>query len=90
MLASRMVFAEPSRLPLAIFLMNFGTSMCVGQACMHGASKQYRQRFASATAAVFSNGGCRSGKRTAISGDPGACAMKLTESLMNWCGTPAL
>ena len=31
--------------------MNFGTSMCVGQAAVHGASKQYRQRVASTAAA---------------------------------------
>ena len=40
MLASRMVRAEPARFPLAIFLMKAGTSMCVGQAPVHGASKQ--------------------------------------------------
>ena len=30
---------------------------------MHGASKQFRQRFASTTAARASNAGCRSGNR---------------------------
>ena len=56
--------SAPSRAdsPLAIFLMKRGTSMCVGQAAVHGASKQYRQRFASATADCESNAGCRSGK----------------------------
>ena len=44
-----MVCAEPRRLPVAIFLMKRGTSMWVGQAAVHGASKQYRQRFASAS-----------------------------------------
>jgi hypothetical protein len=39
-LASKMTRAEPWRFPDAIFLMNAGTSMCVGQACVHGASKQ--------------------------------------------------
>ena len=40
-------------LPLAIFLMNRGTSMCVGQAAVQGASKQYRQRVG------FDRGGLR-------------------------------
>ena len=40
MLASRIVRAEPRRLPEEIFLMNFGTSMCVGQAAAQGASAQ--------------------------------------------------
>ncbi len=61
MLASRMVSAEPRRLPLAIFLMKRGTSMCVGQAAVHGASKQNRQRLASASADCESSAGCRSG-----------------------------
>jgi len=38
-----------------------------GQAPMQGASKQLRQRLASAMAACAANGGCRSGKRSAIS-----------------------
>ena len=38
--ASRMVLAEPARLLLAIFLIKPGTSICVGQAVVHGASKQ--------------------------------------------------
>ena len=46
-----MLSAEPRRLPVAIFLMNFGTSMCVGHAPVQGASKQFRQRFDSITAA---------------------------------------
>src|SRR5579871_6342370 len=50
MLALRMTRAEPRRLPLAIFLMKPGTSICAGQAFVQGASKQYRQRFASTTA----------------------------------------
>ena len=32
--------------------MNLGTSMCVGQARVHGASKQYRQRAASTRASI--------------------------------------
>jgi hypothetical protein len=84
MFASRIVFAEPSKLPLAIFLMNFGTSMWVGHAAMHGASKQYRHLWASITAAVGSNGGCKSAKRVEISAVPGACATKLVNSLMKW------
>jgi hypothetical protein len=35
-----MTRAEPLRLPVAIFLMKAGTSMCVGHARAHGASKQ--------------------------------------------------
>ena len=61
-LASRMASAEPRRLPVAIFLMKRGTSMCVGQAAAQGASKQNRQRLASATAACGLNGGWSSGK----------------------------
>src|SRR5690606_26663622 len=49
---SRMVVAAPSVLPVAILRMNVGTSMSVGHALMHGASKQYRQRFASTTASL--------------------------------------
>ncbi len=56
-LDSRIVRADPGRLPLAIFLMKRGTSMCVGHACMQGASKQKRQRFASGIAACGVNGG---------------------------------
>jgi hypothetical protein len=37
-LASRIVRADPVRLPVAIFLMNDGMSMAVGHARMHGAS----------------------------------------------------
>ncbi len=36
--ASKIVRAEPRKFPVAIFLMKPGTSMCVGQARMHGAS----------------------------------------------------
>src|ERR1700692_1476957 len=54
-LAERITRAEPSRLPVEIFLMNAGTSMCVGQAMVQGASKQYRQRAAS-TAACRTHG----------------------------------
>src|SRR3989442_289558 len=36
-LDSRMVRAEPRKFSVAIFLMNFGMSMCVGQACVQGA-----------------------------------------------------
>ena len=32
--------------------MNLGTSICVGQARVHGASKQYRQRAASTRASI--------------------------------------
>src|SRR6267143_5638069 len=37
---SRIVFADPFTFPLAIFLINVETSMCVGHAFMHGESKQ--------------------------------------------------
>src|SRR5205807_808913 len=67
MLASTMVDADPRRFPVAIFLMNFGTSMCVGHAAVQGASKQYRQRLASTSAACGSNGGCISVNRRATS-----------------------
>src|ERR1700727_2249245 len=73
MLASRMVRAEPARLPVAIFLMKRGTSMWVGHAVAHGASKQNRQRLASGKAAWRSKGGWKSGKRAAVSGCTSAC-----------------
>ena len=38
MFASRIVRAEPTRLPVAIFLMNDGMSISVGHARMQGAS----------------------------------------------------
>ena len=40
MLASRMVIAAPARFPAAIWRMNRGMSIAVGQACWQGASKQ--------------------------------------------------
>src|ERR1700679_690243 len=88
-LASRMVRADPARLPLAIFLMNFGTSICVGHAVAQGASKQKRQRLASGTAAWRSNGGCRSGKRAAVSGCTCACCTKDVWPLMRRYPLPA-
>jgi hypothetical protein len=63
----RIVNAEPRELPLAIFLMKLGTSMCVGQAAVQGASKQFRQRVASITADCGAKGGCNSAKRWAKS-----------------------
>src|SRR5580704_449797 len=81
-LASRMVRAEPERLPLAIFLINRGTSICVGHAAAQGASKQKRHRLASGNAACRSSGGCRSGKRAAVSGWTGACCTKDVWPLM--------
>ena len=57
MFASRMRSAEPRRLPEAMRLMKPGTSMCVGQAAVQGASKQFRQRLASITAACGVSGG---------------------------------
>src|ERR1041385_5155366 len=67
MLASRISFALPRRLPDAIFLMNAGISMCVGQARVHGASKQNRQRLASTLALCEANGGLISAKFAAYS-----------------------
>jgi hypothetical protein len=67
-LADRIVRALPSMLPVAILRMNDGTSMCVGQAWAHGASKQYRQRSASVRAAAAvscGNGRNGSGSRPA-------------------------
>jgi hypothetical protein len=40
MLAFSIVIAEPPIFSLAIFLMKPGTSIWVGQALLHGASKQ--------------------------------------------------
>ena len=65
--ASRMVRADPGKFPVEIFLMNFGISMCVGQACVHGASKHIRQR-ADSTAASF----CVSGGSNSPNGFAGA------------------
>src|SRR5579871_844976 len=65
-LESRIVSAEPRRLPVEIFLMKRGTSMWVGQAPVQGASKQKRQRLASARADWESSGGCSSGKRSRL------------------------
>src|SRR5580700_3273068 len=62
MLASRISLALPRMLPEAIFLMNAGMSMCVGQARVHGASKQNRQRLASILALCGANGGLMSAK----------------------------
>jgi hypothetical protein len=57
---------------------------------MHGASKQYKHRSASVTAAVFSNGGCSSANRTATSADPPAFEKKLVASLMGTSTSPFL
>src|SRR6266852_7262799 len=62
MFASRITRAEPRKLPVVIFLMNAGTSMCVGHAFVHGASKQNRQRVASMTACRCIIGGVMSAK----------------------------
>src|SRR5664279_2743587 len=80
MLASRMRNAEPRRLPVAMRLMNPGTSMCVGQAVVHGASKQYRQRFASTSAACGWSGGFSSRKRVRSCGSSGRVAMLMKAS----------
>src|SRR5271154_966834 len=61
-LASRISFALPRMLPVAIFLMNAGISICVGQARVHGASKQYKQRLASIFELCGANGGLMSAK----------------------------
>ena len=67
MFASRIVRAEPRKFPVAIFLMNRGTSMCVGQAAVQGASKQNKQREASTAAACGAKGGRISANRSANS-----------------------
>src|SRR5258708_14943257 len=64
-LESSIVSAEPCKLPLEIFLMNRGTSMCVGHAAVHGASKQKRQRLASTTYSCAVSAGCSSANLSA-------------------------
>ena len=61
---SRMVRAEPRRIPVEIFLMNFGISMCVGQACVQGASKHIKHRAASTAASLAVSGGKSSSSPT--------------------------
>ena len=51
-LALKIVRAAPSTFPVEILRMNSGMLIAVGQCCTHGASTQYRQRFASASACV--------------------------------------
>src|ERR1700730_9144765 len=65
-LASRIVRAAPSSSRWAIWRMNLGTSIEVGQARESGEQKQYRQRSASAKASSRSRGGGRSAKLAAI------------------------
>src|SRR5271154_6950349 len=67
MFESRIVNAEPRTFPLTIFLMKPGTSICVGQADVQGASKQLRHLAASMAADCGAKGGCRSAKRWANS-----------------------
>src|SRR5215470_15853668 len=62
MLASRIVLAEPRRLPVRIWRMNWGTSIPVGQALMQGASWQNRQREPSSNACEGVKGGLMSAK----------------------------
>src|SRR6202045_3602695 len=59
-LDSRMVRAEPGKLPVEIFLMNLGMSIWVGQACVQGASKHIKQRADSVTASCSLRGGSSS------------------------------
>jgi hypothetical protein len=63
-MALKVLAEEPSILklsqgkgPVVILRMNVGMSMPVGQAMMHGASKQKRQRFASIRASCGERGG---------------------------------
>src|ERR1700693_5506224 len=56
-LDSRIVRADPSRFPVEIFLMNFGMSICVGQAWVQGASKHIIQRADSVIASLTVRGG---------------------------------
>src|SRR5579871_3445335 len=62
MLASKITRAAPRTFPVMMRLMNPGTSIRVGQACVQGASKQYRQRAASIAAWRAFNGGVMSAK----------------------------
>src|SRR5580658_5283383 len=50
MFALRITRADPRKLFVEIFLMKAGTSICVGQAIVQGASKQKRHRAASIAA----------------------------------------
>ena len=61
---SRITRAEPRTLSVVIFRMKLGMSIEVGQALMQGASKQNRQRDASATASSRVKGGTTSAKFT--------------------------
>src|SRR5437879_12134303 len=55
--ASRIIRAEPCRLPLRICCMKPGTSMRAGQASMQGLSKQNRHLDASTTASLLAISG---------------------------------
>src|SRR5882724_6515405 len=61
-LASKMVLAEPRRLPVRIWRINWGTSIPVGQAFMQGASWQNRHREPSSRACPGLRGGLMSAK----------------------------
>src|SRR4029077_12401608 len=62
MFASRMTRAAPRTFPVMTRLMKPGTSIRVGQAMVHGASKQYRHRKASIAACRAFIGGVMSAK----------------------------
>src|SRR5262249_10566852 len=60
--ASRIVFAAPGGFLCRICRMNFGMSMCVGQARGQGASNQKRHGLASTSASSAARGGGKSAK----------------------------
>src|SRR6202165_6016077 len=62
MLASRITRAAPRTFAVMMRLMNPGTSIRVGQAIVHGASKQYKHREASIAACRTFIGGVISAK----------------------------
>src|SRR4029079_3541661 len=79
-LASRMRRAEPRRFPVLMRLINPGTSIWVGQAAVQGASKQFRQRLASMTAAWGASGGLISVNRSRSSRSSGMDAVLMKTS----------
>src|SRR4029078_9351818 len=71
----KIVRAAPLTLPVAILRMNVGMSISVGHALIHGASTQYKHRFASAIASASLYGGFLSSKRSS-SRLPGKLGMR--------------
>src|ERR1035438_7575592 len=84
MLALRIARAEPVRFPVAIFLMNDGMSMPVGQAWMQGASKQNRQRAASIMASCGVWRGAMSAMLAAAASGPSFGVIGIPDYLLNY------